>query len=64
MSAQADEFTGAITIYSASFGPGDFGWTTIGGTSSATPIWAGLLALINDLADVHGVRATGPVSAS
>jgi hypothetical protein len=47
VSAQADEFTGAVTVYSASFGPGAQGWTTIGGTSSATPIWAGLLALIN-----------------
>jgi hypothetical protein len=43
VSAQADEFTGAVTIYVNAFG----GWTTIGGTSSATPIWAGLLALIN-----------------
>jgi hypothetical protein len=47
VSAQADEFTGAITIYSAAFGPGQAGWTTIGGTSSATPIWAALLALVN-----------------
>ena len=44
VSAQADEFTGGITIFAADFG----GWFTIGGTSSATPIWAGLLALIND----------------
>jgi hypothetical protein len=43
VSAQADEFTGAITVYDASEG----GWTTVGGTSSATPIWAATLALIN-----------------
>jgi hypothetical protein len=43
VSAQADEFTGAITIYQAASG----GWTTIGGTSSATPIWAASLALVN-----------------
>jgi Pro-kumamolisin, activation domain/IPT/TIG domain len=43
VSAQADEFTGAITIYQAVFG----GWGTIGGTSSATPIWAATLALVN-----------------
>src|SRR6185437_4388967 len=36
VSAQADQFTGAITIFQAAFG----GWSTIGGTSSATPIWA------------------------
>ncbi len=43
VSAQADEFTGAVTIYADVFG----GWTTIGGTSSATPIWAALLAVVN-----------------
>jgi Pro-kumamolisin, activation domain/IPT/TIG domain len=43
VSAQADEFTGAITTYQAAFG----GWGTIGGTSSSTPIWAATLALIN-----------------
>ncbi len=43
VSAQADEFTGAITVYEAAFG----GWGTIGGTSSSTPIWAAMLALIN-----------------
>jgi Pro-kumamolisin, activation domain/IPT/TIG domain len=43
VSAQGDEFTGAITIYQAAFG----GWGTIGGTSSSTPIWAATLALIN-----------------
>jgi hypothetical protein len=48
VSAQADEFTGAVTIYSAAlFGSGPAGWVTIGGTSSAAPIWAALLALIN-----------------
>lgn len=44
VSAQADEFTGAITMYMGQFG----GWFTIGGTSSAAPLWAGLLALVND----------------
>ena len=43
VSAQADEFTGAITVYAAPFG----GWFTIGGTSSATPIWAALIADVN-----------------
>jgi hypothetical protein len=47
VSAQADEFTGAVTIYSSALGPGPAGWTTIGGTSSAAPIWAALLALVN-----------------
>jgi Pro-kumamolisin, activation domain/IPT/TIG domain len=43
VSAQADEFTGAVTIYQAAGG----GWFTIGGTSSATPIWAAMLALVD-----------------
>ena len=43
VSADSDEFTGAITIFSAQFG----GWTTIGGTSSAAPMWAGMLADVN-----------------
>jgi Pro-kumamolisin, activation domain/IPT/TIG domain/HYDIN/CFA65/VesB-like, Ig-like domain len=46
VSAQADEFTGAVTIFSASLG----GWTTIGGTSSSSPIWAAMLALVNSSA--------------
>ena len=48
VSAQADEFTGSVTIYGKSLGYGaPNGWATIGGTSSATPIWAALLALVN-----------------
>lgn len=47
VSAQADEFTGAVTIYSSLIGPGPYGWATIGGTSSATPIWAALLTDID-----------------
>ena len=54
VSAQADEFTGAITIYSSSFGPGPLGWITIGGTSSAAPLWAAMLALINASAACGG----------
>lgn len=48
VSAQADEFTGAVTIYGVSLGYGlPDGWATIGGTSSATPIWAAMLVLVN-----------------
>jgi hypothetical protein len=57
VSAQADEYTGAITVYSALFG----GWGTIGGTSSATPIWAAMLALVNDSA---ACRARSTTAAS
>jgi hypothetical protein len=44
VSAQADQFTGGITVYSDEFG----GWGTFGGTSSATPIWAAMLAITNE----------------
>ncbi len=47
VSAQADEFTGGVTVYSRAdrsrHDPS--GWTTTGGTSSAAPIWAASLAL-------------------
>jgi hypothetical protein len=55
VSAQADEFTGAITIYQAASG----GWTTIGGTSSATPIWAATLALVNASATCAATKGVG-----
>jgi hypothetical protein len=41
VSAQADEFTGAITVYY------EGEWDTFGGTSSATPLWAAMLTDIN-----------------
>jgi hypothetical protein len=49
VSAQADEYTGAITVYSSSFESPSTpdGWATIGGTSSAAPLWAAMLALVN-----------------
>ncbi len=48
VTAQADEFTGSVTIYGQSLGYGNpNGWATIGGTSSATPIWAAMLTLVN-----------------
>jgi Pro-kumamolisin, activation domain/Fibronectin type III domain/IPT/TIG domain len=60
VSAQADEFTGAVTIYSASFVAEGIptGWTTIGGTSSAAPIWAAMLALVNASASCAGNTVT------
>ena len=65
VSAQADEFTGAVTVYSESFrGEGEEvapdGWITTGGTSSATPIWAGMLAL----ADASPTCRANPATAS
>jgi hypothetical protein len=54
VSAGADEFTGGITIYAGAYG----GWQTIGGTSSATPIWAALLAVTNESATCQSNNAT------
>ncbi len=43
VSADSDEFTGAITVFSAALS----GWNTLGGTSSAAPLWAAMLADVN-----------------
>jgi Fibronectin type III domain/IPT/TIG domain len=65
VSAQADEFTGSITIYGVSLGYGNpDGWATIGGTSSSAPIWAALLAVVNASATcradtINGVQNAG-----
>jgi hypothetical protein len=59
VAAQSDEFTGAITVFSESFTPfAPNGWTTIGGTSSAAPLWAGMLADINASATCAAQSAT------
>lgn len=53
VSAQADEFTGAITIdYKGQ-------WITIGGTSSATPLWASMLTDINSTPSCQAVGGVG-----
>ncbi len=67
VSAQSDEYTGAVTVYSqeyrgesGSFEESPDGWVTSGGTSSAAPIWAGLLAL----ADASPACRNNPATAS
>jgi hypothetical protein len=52
VTAQADEFTGAITVYESPYG----GWTTFGGTSSSTPLWASMLT---DIASTPTCKASG-----
>jgi hypothetical protein len=66
VSAQADEFTGAITVYSVANGGN--GWSTIGGTSSSAPLWAAMTALVNSSAactahsaTAHGVGFVSPL---
>lgn len=60
VTADGDEFTGAITVYSASFVNSQTpdGWITIGGTSSSTPLWAALLADVNASATCRENPAT------
>ncbi len=65
VSAQADEYTGAVTVYSSEYeGEGEEaspdGWITSGGTSSAAPIWAGMLAL----ADASPTCRSNPATSS
>jgi len=54
VSAAADEFTGGITVFIDQFG----GWNTFGGTSSAAPLWAAMLADVNASATCQGNPAT------
>jgi Pro-kumamolisin, activation domain/IPT/TIG domain len=60
VSAQADEFTGAITVYSQENRSPQTpdGWATSGGTSSAAPQWAAMLALVNASPTCEGNPAT------
>ncbi len=59
VAAQADEFTGAVTIYSKAFREEEpDGWVTIGGTSSAAPIWAAMLTEVNGSPTCAGQPAT------
>jgi hypothetical protein len=62
VSAQADEYTGAPTFYSEAFKAEGFksGWIPIGGTSSASPIWAAMLAL----ADASPTCRSNPATSS
>jgi hypothetical protein len=54
VSANSDEFTGGITVYIAQYD----GWNTFGGTSSAAPLWAAMLADVNASATCQGNPAT------
>ena len=53
VSANADEYTGAITVYY------EGQWGTVGGTSAAAPIWAAVLADINASAACTGTAGVG-----
>ena len=65
VSAQADEFTGAVTTYSEEYKSPSTptGWVTIGGTSSSSPIWAALIADINASAGCASQLVNGTADA-
>lgn len=60
VSADADPLTG-YSVYLAAAGgcQGDDCWTTIGGTSAATPLWAALVTLGNQQAQKDGKQPLG-----
>jgi IPT/TIG domain len=61
VSAQADPFTGSISVYSQTYAGTSFstdGWTTTGGTSSSAPLWAATLALVNASPPCAAARST------
>jgi subtilase family serine protease len=51
VSADADPETGYAVFATGGSGPG---WTTIGGTSAAAPMWGAFMALVNDNAACRG----------
>ena len=54
VSADADPLTGYLIYYSTRDCQGDQCWQVVGGTSAATPLWAGLILLANQQAQIQG----------
>jgi kumamolisin len=54
----ADPLTG-YAIYYGGIGCSSQCWQIVGGTSAATPLWASLVLLINQLAEEHGQHQLG-----
>jgi hypothetical protein len=59
VSAVADPATGVSVYTSFDPGDGDTGWHTFGGTSASAPIWAGLVALVNQRRAAGGLNLIG-----
>ncbi|MGH2458635.1 MAG: protease pro-enzyme activation domain-containing protein, partial [Chloroflexota bacterium] len=62
VSANADPSTG-YTMYCATVACGSAGWIIVGGTSAATPLWAGLAADTNEYLHRLGKTRLGNASA-
>jgi len=58
VSAVADPDSGYL-IYVTDQATGEAGWQMVGGTSAATPLWAGIQALMQQVAAQQGVDALG-----
>ena len=58
VSADADPLTG-YSIYYSGNECGSQCWQIVGGTSAATPVWASLVLLINQLGQQHGLQTLG-----
>jgi kumamolisin len=58
VSADADPDTGYLIYYTTSKCQGDC-WQLMGGTSAATPLWASIVLLANQQAQVHGKPPMG-----
>ena len=55
MSALADPAHGYVVYLNGQSGTARSGWTTEGGTSAATPLWAALMALTDALPSCRGL---------
>ncbi|MGO8948727.1 MAG: protease pro-enzyme activation domain-containing protein [Ktedonobacterales bacterium] len=58
VSADADPLTGYAVYYSDG-GCSSLCWQIVGGTSAATPVWASLVLLINQMVEQHGLHPLG-----
>jgi kumamolisin len=60
IAADADPLTGYSVYYSGDGGcRGSQCWQVVGGTSGATPLWAGIVLLANELSRSHGGKPLG-----
>lgn len=60
IAADADPLTGYSVYYSGDGGcRGSECWQVVGGTSGATPLWAGIVLLANELSRSHGGKPLG-----
>ena len=59
VAAAADSFTGYLISTVTDPDTGDSTWHMVGGTSAATPFWAGVMALVQQAASQKGITDLG-----